>query len=153
MTHSGTGRTWPRLAVLGAVAALGLPMAGMVPPHRTHGPAVAPPAAADCPAPDDVESAAAQRDCGRETYERTCAVCHEEEDGTGSILDAELLAGYYSAMAVFDYVWMAMPEDDPGSLSDGDYWAAVAYLLDSRDLIPDGVVLSMATADAVLFRE
>ena len=153
MSDPGTGHGSPRLTVLGAIVALGFVAAGFGPPGPRHEPAAAIPAATDCPLPDEVESAEAQRDCGQETYERTCAVCHEEEDGTGTILDVELLTGYDDALAVFDYVWMAMPEDDPGSLSDGDYWAAVAYLLDSRGIMPEGVVLSMDTAESVLFRE
>lgn len=104
--------------------------------------------ALDCPAPEEVADAAEQRACGQEIYEEVCSECHEEPDGSGTVLDPELLADYYTAQAVYDYVIFSMPEDDPGVLPDADYWAVVAYLLDSRGLLDETGILGPETAEA-----
>ncbi len=85
-------------------------------------------------------------------YVAQCAVCHEEEDGEGTELEPELLADYGNAFELWDYVVISMPEDDPGILSDGEYWGAVTYLLASRGLIDDSVVLGPETAESVEFQ-
>jgi hypothetical protein len=107
---------------------------------------------ATCPEPSADLAAAEQRSCGEEVYVAQCAVCHEEEDGEGTELEPELLADYGNAFELWDYVVISMPEDDPGILSDGEYWGAVTYLLASRGLIDDSVVLGPETAESVEFQ-
>lgn len=104
---------------------------------------------ADCPDPVTT-TPAEQRACGEEIYRSTCWECHEEDDGSGTILDPELLASYNNAWAVYDYISYSMPEDDPGLLPEADYWAVTAYLLDSRELLGDEDLLTADTAEEIL---
>ncbi len=104
--------------------------------------------AVECPDPAGT-TAEEQRACGEELYRQICWECHEEDDGSGTILDPDLLASYNNAWAVYDYVSYSMPEDDPGILPEADYWAVTAYLLDSRDLLPADAVLTAETAEGI----
>lgn len=94
----------------------------------------------------------AQIASGRMVYSERCASCHDADGATGSKLTPELLASYYTARALFDYVQMSMPFDQPGSLSEEQYWRSVAYLLASRGLFDGSVQLSAETADSVILQ-
>lgn len=92
---------------------------------------------------------------GDEVYGSTCAACHgaEGEGGTGpAILGAGApLRGYQTAQGLFDYVSRVMPFDDPGSLSDEEYWDVVAFLLNEQDLLDEGEgPVSADTADQII---
>ena len=102
----------------------------------------------ECPDPATT-TVEEQRTCGEEIYKRVCWECHEEDDGSGTILDPELLASYNNAFAVYDYISYSMPEDDPGILPEADYWAVTAYLLDSRDLLDETDLLTAETSEEI----
>lgn len=89
---------------------------------------------------------------GRRIYGERCASCHDAEDATGPRLTRDLLASYYTARALYDYVEMSMPFDQPGSLTGEEYWESVAFLLESRSLFDGQVHLSAQTADSVVLR-
>lgn len=117
-----------------------------IPGHPDPGGAVVQAEACPDPATTTVEE---QRACGEQVYRSVCWDCHEEEDGSGTILDPELLASYNNAFAVYDYISYSMPEDDPGILPEADYWAVTAYLLDSRGLLAETDLLTAETAEQI----
>jgi len=86
---------------------------------------------------------------GREVYLADCARCHGEqgEGGTGPVLigGSRRIASYESTDRLYDYVSRTMPFDDAGSLSEDEYWASIAFLLQENDLLPADVVLGPDT--------
>lgn len=53
------------------------------------------------------------------------------------------------ATTVYDYIHRAMPYQAPGSLSDSDYYALVAYLLNRNAIVPDNASLDKHSLPAV----
>ncbi len=69
---------------------------------------------------------------GRTVFVDRCARCHgaEGEGGIGPrLIGDDRLAGYGTALGLFDYVSQVMPADAPGTLPADQYWAVVAYLV------------------------
>ena len=91
--------------------------------------------------PDQVASGAA-------VYDTSCATCHgsELEGGRGSTLDRATLASYRTADRLVRFVRISMPDDNPGILSDQEYYDVVAFLLDWNSQNPDGIPLDASTA-------
>jgi mono/diheme cytochrome c family protein len=91
--------------------------------------------------PDQVAAGAA-------VYDAWCASCHgtELEGGRGSALDAATLATNRSADRLVRFVRISMPQDDPGVLSEQEYYDVVAFLLDANGMNPDGTPLDASTA-------
>src|SRR5436190_14349634 len=85
---------------------------------------------------------------GAVVFSNVCATCHggQAEGGEGPALEQSNLSSYRSADRLFRFVRISMPNDDPGSLSDSEYYAAVAFLLDLNGMNPDGVILDSSTA-------
>ena len=46
-----------------------------------------------------------------------------------------------------------MPFDEPGSLTEDEYWNAIAYLLDENGLLPEEIVLGPEAEPVELRRE
>jgi mono/diheme cytochrome c family protein len=92
------------------------------------------------PASQDEQVAA-----GQEVYAAECAECHGEqgEGGTGPVLIGgnKRIASYQTTTRLYDYVSRTMPFDAPGSLTEQQYWDAIAYLLDENELLPADTVL------------
>lgn len=92
---------------------------------------------------------------GRALYERQCLACHGV-NGVGGLND-HLAGGHVAlsevpvrrtigsywpyAVPVFDYVRRAMPFLNPGSLSDDETYAVVAYLLHVNGVLNEDAVL------------
>lgn len=89
---------------------------------------------------------------GREIYANACVACHGEKlegvkvtgglplvGGRGTLASAKPLKTVESywpyATTVFDYVKRAMPFNAPGSLSDDQVYAVVAYILAQGNVI------------------
>ena len=89
---------------------------------------------------DQIESVAA-------IYAGVCARCHGAvvEGGDGPALDRRTLASYRSGDRLFVYVRTSMPNDDPGVLSEQEYYDVIAFLLDLGGLNPDGVPIDSST--------
>ncbi|WP_439543474.1 c-type cytochrome [Hyphomicrobium sp.] len=83
---------------------------------------------------------------GRQTYADRCAACHGEElegikemagpalaGGRGSLATDKPLKTVESywpqASTLYDYIWRAMPFDQPGSLTADEVYGLVAYIL------------------------
>jgi S-disulfanyl-L-cysteine oxidoreductase SoxD len=90
-------------------------------------------------------------------YAAECAQCHGEkgEGGTGPLLigGSKRIASYQDSKRLYDYVSSTMPFDQPGSLSEEQYWSVIAYLLDANELLPGDTVLGPDTAPIELKRE
>ena len=82
-------------------------------------------------------------------YREQCYACHELESGDGATLSPDVLASYYDARFLHDYIGLAMPYDEPGSLSAEEYWAVTAYLIENRGLARLDAPLAEEVADSV----
>jgi S-disulfanyl-L-cysteine oxidoreductase SoxD len=108
---------------------------------------------------------------GAALYAARCAACHGV-DGTGASAGALVAEGdphewvdgtarnafstrtvgnYWPyAPTLFDYVRRAMPFDQPGSLTDDEVYAVVAWLLWKNDLVGEDAVMDAVTLPAVV---
>ncbi len=100
---------------------------------------------------------------GAEVWADNCSACHGEkaEDGPAGALvggvgsltsDAPVktVGSFWPyATTLFDYVRRAMPYHAPGSLSDDDHYAVVAYLLERNGIIDEDDVMSAKTLPKV----
>lgn len=96
---------------------------------------------------------ASQIERGASAYATTCAVCHGAslDGGAGpKLTDPGLHNRFATALDLYQYVKTSMPpgEGGPGSLSDTEYLAVVAFILDTRD-VTYADALSAATAAEV----
>ncbi|MCK9494917.1 MAG: cytochrome c [Dehalococcoidia bacterium] len=100
---------------------------------------------------------------GSDVYATNCARCHGAtgtEGGIGPRLVGEegpwepgkaiTIGSYWPyAETVYDYIRRAMPFDAPGSLSDDEVYAVVAWLLAEEGIIEDDVELNAETLPQV----
>ncbi len=99
---------------------------------------------------------------GRRVFEATCVVCHgptgtegpnDRLVATGSWErwpEGRAIGSYWPyATTLFDYIRKAMPQLEPGSLSDDDVYAVIAYVLHMNGLVPEDAVMDAATLPAV----
>ena len=107
------------------------------------------------------EGTAAQ---GKRVYETACLRCHGPAGSGGSAdalagaeqpLDSEwpdkTVGNYWPyATTLFDFIRRAMPMDQPGSLSDSDTYALVAYLLRLNGIIEEDAVMNRRTLPKVI---
>ena len=93
--------------------------------------------------------AKAQLERGAAVYREQCYACHELESGDGATLSPDILASYYDARSLHDYIGLAMPYDEPGSLSGEEYWAVTAYLIEDRGLARLDTPLAPDVAEGV----
>jgi cytochrome c len=63
------------------------------------------------------------------------------------------IASYETTERLYDYVSRTMPFDNPGSLTEQQYWDSIAYLLSENDLLPADTVLGPETEPIELKRE
>jgi mono/diheme cytochrome c family protein len=105
---------------------------------------------------------------GAPIYAARCASCHGRtgKEGPNDVLVGRLqgdafpfakdprapktIGSYWPyATTVFDYIRRAMPPDAPGSLSDGDVYNLVAFLLVQNELVPADAVIDAASLPKV----
>jgi mono/diheme cytochrome c family protein len=91
----------------------------------------------------------AQFERGAIVYRERCYACHELESGDGETLSPDTLASYHDARSLHDYIGLAMPYDEPGSLSVEEYWAVTAYLIEDRGLARLDAPLAADVAEGV----
>jgi mono/diheme cytochrome c family protein len=91
----------------------------------------------------------AQLERGAAVYREVCYACHELESGDGETLSPDALASYHDARSLHDYIDLAMPYDEPGSLSVDEYWAVTAYLIADRGLARLDAPLAADVAEGV----
>ena len=105
-------------------------------------------------------------DEGMRVYNDKCAACHGENlggvKGTGAAplvggrgtLDSgkpkKTVESYYPyASTLFDYTKRAMPFNAPGTLTDNEVYAVVAYILNKGNIIDKSTVMNAKTLAAV----
>jgi cytochrome c len=105
---------------------------------------------------------------GAPIYAARCAGCHGKTgtEGPNDVLVGRLpgdafpfakdprapktIGSYWPyATTVFDYLRRAMPPDAPGSLSDGDVYNLVAFLLVQNELVPADAVIDATSLPRV----
>ncbi len=99
---------------------------------------------------------------GRRVYEVSCLQCHGPTGTEGPndrLVSADeweqwppgRAVGMYwpYATTLFDYTRRSMPQTTPGTLSDDDVYAVVAYVLHLNGLVPADAVLDAATLAAI----
>lgn len=72
---------------------------------------------------------------GELAYTVRCSYCHDVPNGIGAELTAKVLAAYSTVGALDRYLRVAMPHETPGSLTNAEYEAILAYLIESRELV------------------
>jgi hypothetical protein len=89
---------------------------------------------------------------GAGVYRYGCARCHAPGHSSVALTAEQLTAKYTSATQLYAFVARSMPLDEPGSLPARDYWAIVAYLLDTDHLLslPTDRELGLRTARSVI---
>jgi len=99
---------------------------------------------------------------GAPIFAQKCAMCHGEH-GKGGISSAlvgappmtsmsspKTIANFWPyATTLFDFIRRAMPYQSPRSLSDGEVYALVAYLLAANKLIAEGEAMDAASLPKV----
>ena len=75
---------------------------------------------------------------GEWAYTVRCSYCHDVPNGIGAELDAVTLASYTTVGELDRYLRIAMPHEAPGTLSDAEYDAILRYMVESRQLVPEG---------------
>ena len=73
---------------------------------------------------------------GEHAYAIRCSYCHDVPNGIGVELGAKVLASYATVGGLGRYIRATMPHEAPGSLALADYDAILAYLVESRELVP-----------------
>lgn len=100
---------------------------------------------------------------GRATFAEKCVACHGPAGsggaadrltgGVGSLASAKpvrTVASYWPyATTIFDYVRRAMPLSAPQSLTDGEVYGLVAYLLSVDGIVPPGTRLDAGSLPKV----
>ena len=75
---------------------------------------------------------------GEQAYTVRCSYCHDVPNGIGAAITPRVLAAYGTVGRLDRYLRTAMPHETPGSLPDAEYDAILRYMIESRDLVPDG---------------
>ena len=95
-----------------------------------------------------------QVSAGRAVYAEICAQCHGDsgEGGEGPALigRGNALADYRNGRRLFTFLRDAMPNDNPGSLSEQQYYDVIAFLLSSNSWNPQSQPVDPATAESIV---
>lgn len=104
---------------------------------------------------------------GREAYNQRCFYCHGEKlegnrdmagpplaGGRGTLASEKPLKTVESywpqASTLFDYIWRAMPFDQPGSLTADEVYSLVAYILAEGKIVGQDVRMDAETLSKVV---
>lgn len=74
---------------------------------------------------------------GAELYTARCGICHDVEAAIGTELTPAVVASYGTTANLYRYLRLAMPYEQPGSLSAEQYWASVEHLARTRGLVSE----------------
>jgi mono/diheme cytochrome c family protein len=144
-----TKRTW---LVFGAILGL-VTLFSACGAQATSTPTPVPPTATAVPptATPSGPSRAEQITAGERTYSNQCASCHgnDLQGVSAPALTASNLSRFSTAAGLYDYISSRMPANAPGSLSESDYYAVEAYILEFRGLLPAGEAVTPDTAPGI----
>lgn len=126
-----------RVAIAAILTGLGIPQVG-----HAQGPS----------GQSQASFTAAQAALGAELYESSCAECHLpglEGSSEAPELAGPNFRGQWGGRPVtelLNYTRLAMPPAAPGSLTNGEYAAVVAYLIEQNGAAPSSETLTLASA-------
>lgn len=90
---------------------------------------------------------------GQQVFREICAVCHGDQgeggEGPPLIGPGNFLADFRTAQGLFDFIREAMPNDDPGSLQDQQYYDVLAFLLARNNFNPGGLPVDATTVEGI----
>ncbi len=95
---------------------------------------------------------AQQVDSGAAVYDSVCSYCHGAagEGGEGpALIGPRAIRSFRTAGRLYTYVRLSMPNDNPGSLSDQEYYDVIAFLLDANELNPEGAMVDADSVDDI----
>lgn len=88
--------------------------------------------------PEEKPSEGGQKTAGATLFEKHCAKCHgvagKGTDRAPAVVGEGALTRFTTAQDIFDFVSKEMPDDAPGSLTEPEYWAIVAFDLRANGL-------------------
>ncbi|HEY0134640.1 MAG TPA: cytochrome c [Nannocystis sp.] len=88
--------------------------------------------------PEEAPGPAEQKIAGATLFEKHCAKCHgalgKGKDDVPAVVGEGALSRFNTAQEVFDFVSKEMPDDKPGSLKEGEYWAILAFDLKANGI-------------------
>jgi hypothetical protein len=95
---------------------------------------------------------------GGKIYLTRCKRCHDSMERTEPFLNvispmitAHALTWHASGRELWQYVTLYMPFDNPGTLTNDEYYAVLAFLLDINGLLPPKVALDADIIDRLDF--
>ncbi|MBI4505774.1 MAG: cytochrome c [Chloroflexi bacterium] len=154
---AASGTPAPLATRISAPAAPAGPTAAASPTRaRSPQPAASPqPAGRPTPVPLPT-SGPSQAALGGAIYGQWCIACHgpQGEGGVGPRLigAGQNLARYGTAQGLFDFVSVAMPQNEPRALSGEQYWQLVAFILARNGLLDERAPLAPQNAAQVRIR-
>jgi mono/diheme cytochrome c family protein len=97
---------------------------------------------------------------GGQVYTRSCANCHGARgEGRGpddpeapELVGPRGLTGFRHVQELFEFTRDSMPQDQPASLPEADYWNVIAWLLSQNGIASPGGPLGPANAGSVSLR-
>ena len=99
---------------------------------------------------NETRSALEQINNGRALYSTYCASCHEIEGGIGPIITEKVLATRVNAALLFNYNKLNMPYEAGNTLTDDEYWAITAFLLNEHGFVGDSLYITPENAPSIL---
>ncbi len=88
--------------------------------------------------PEDAPGKVEQKVAGAVLFEQHCAKCHgalgQGKNDAPAVVGEAALSRFTTAQQLFDYVSKEMPQDAPGSLKEGEYWAILAFDLKANNI-------------------
>jgi S-disulfanyl-L-cysteine oxidoreductase SoxD len=72
---------------------------------------------------------------GEEVWNSVCARCHaagSDNPDAPKLLEPPPITSFATAAGMFQYARESMPYDEPATLTEDQYWAAVAYILTQK---------------------
>ncbi len=75
---------------------------------------------------------------GEEVWKSICSHCHaigSDNPDAPRLLEPPPIKSFATALGMFQYVRDSMPYDDPGTLSEQQYWDAIAFILTQKGVL------------------
>ncbi|MCC6176818.1 MAG: cytochrome c [Chloroflexi bacterium] len=89
---------------------------------------------------------------GQQVWNEVCSTCHGPDSTNADaprLLEPNSLRHFPTAAAVFGFASVSMPFDNPGSLTDQQYWDVIAWLLTQQGITDGDTPLGPDTAASI----
>jgi mono/diheme cytochrome c family protein len=91
---------------------------------------------------------------GEQVWNNVCSTCHGPDSTNNDaplLMNPGTLVNYPNALEAVQYAIDNMPDDNPGSLPEQDYWDAMAFILTKQGIqVPDGPLNADNAASIIL---